>query len=320
LPRQGPPSGAPLPPRAGAPSPRLVHTPSEPSGSQRSPAGSSGRSFVQVAGAILRKQTRGQNPEKDEAGGSSPPRPTAPTLTSGNAGCLARRPSGRGVFGIKTSYLVTVPCHESALLSSHDFGSSVRRRGGYQDGNACLALPSSKCGWRFAFGGYGEQGGRVVVAVAEARQVVALDLVEVGEDGVQLAGVAGDRDALEGGDRGRLHRLGGVVDQQQRGDATSVAPRVAAPEDNVAAGRRAGLARQRLGRLRPDQPRPAGAGRVQGRAPVHTPKTRSPLRSSAGGGGVAPPGQLTGDGTHTRKRLHARWRSPEDGGGLETST
>jgi hypothetical protein len=70
----------------------------------------------------------------------------------------------------------------------------------------------------------------VLLAVAEARQVVALDLVEVGEDDVQLAGVAGDRDALEGGDRGRLHRLGGVVDQQHRGDATSVAPRDAAPE------------------------------------------------------------------------------------------
>jgi hypothetical protein len=37
----------------------------EPSGSQRSPAVSSGRSFAQVAGAILRKQARGQNPDKD---------------------------------------------------------------------------------------------------------------------------------------------------------------------------------------------------------------------------------------------------------------
>ena len=132
-------------------------------------------------------------------------------------------------------------------------------------------------------------------------QVVALDLVEVGEDDVQLAGVAGDRDALEGGDRGRLHRLGGVVDQQHRGDATSVAPRDAAPEHNVAAGRRAGLARQRLKRLRPtNRVRPV-QGCARGRAPVHAPETRSPLRSSTGGGGVAPPGQLTGDGTHTRK-------------------
>jgi hypothetical protein len=180
------------------------------------------------------------------------------------------------------------------------------------------ATPAWPCrhrsGWRFAFGGYGEQGGRVVVvgavvvvnvvvvAVAEARQVVALDLVEVGEDDVQLAGVAGDRDALEGGDRGRLHRLGGVVDQQHRGDATSVAPRDAAPEHNVAAGRRAGLARQRLKRLRPtNRVRPVQGVCARGRAPVHAPETRSPLRSSTGGGGVAPPGQLTGDGTHTRK-------------------
>jgi hypothetical protein len=40
--------------------PRLVHTPSEPSGSQRSPAVSSGRSFPQVADAILRKQAWGR--------------------------------------------------------------------------------------------------------------------------------------------------------------------------------------------------------------------------------------------------------------------
>jgi hypothetical protein len=46
--------------------PRLVHNPSEPSGSQRSPAVSSGTSFAQVAGAILRKQAQGQNPDKDE--------------------------------------------------------------------------------------------------------------------------------------------------------------------------------------------------------------------------------------------------------------
>jgi hypothetical protein len=142
----------------------------------------------------------------------------------------------------------------------------------------------------------------VLLAVAEARQVVALDRVEVGEDDVQLAGVAGDGDALEGGERGRLHRLGGIVDQQHRGDATSVAPRDAAPEHNVAAGRRAGLARQRLKRLRPtNRVRPVQGVCARGRAPVHAPETRSPLRSSTGGGGVAPPGQLTGDGTPTRK-------------------
>jgi hypothetical protein len=68
--------------------PRLVHTPSEPSGSQRSPVVSSGRSFAQVAGVILRKQARGQNPDKDEAAGSSPARPTTLRLTWGNAGPL----------------------------------------------------------------------------------------------------------------------------------------------------------------------------------------------------------------------------------------
>ena len=46
--------------------PRLVHTPSEPSSSQRSPVVSSARSFAQVAGAILQKQTPVQNPDKDE--------------------------------------------------------------------------------------------------------------------------------------------------------------------------------------------------------------------------------------------------------------
>jgi hypothetical protein len=54
--------------------PRLVHMPLEPSGSQRSPAVSSGRSFAQVAGTILGKQARGQNPDKDEVPGSSPGR------------------------------------------------------------------------------------------------------------------------------------------------------------------------------------------------------------------------------------------------------
>ena len=51
--------------------PRLVHMPSEPSGSQRSPVVSSGRSFAQVAGAILRKQAQGQNPDKDAVPGGS---------------------------------------------------------------------------------------------------------------------------------------------------------------------------------------------------------------------------------------------------------
>jgi hypothetical protein len=43
--------------RGARPGPRLVHIPSALSSSQRSPVVSSGRSFAQVAGAILRIQT-----------------------------------------------------------------------------------------------------------------------------------------------------------------------------------------------------------------------------------------------------------------------
>jgi hypothetical protein len=46
--------------------PRLVHMPSEPSGSQWSPAVSSGASVAQVAGLFLGEQAAGQNPDKDE--------------------------------------------------------------------------------------------------------------------------------------------------------------------------------------------------------------------------------------------------------------
>jgi hypothetical protein len=47
-----------------------------PTGTQRFATVFSGRSFAQVAGAILRKQVPGQNPDKDEVPGSSPGRPT----------------------------------------------------------------------------------------------------------------------------------------------------------------------------------------------------------------------------------------------------
>jgi hypothetical protein len=47
-------------PASGVPGPRLVHTPSEPSGSQRSPAVSSGTSFAQATDAILGKQALGR--------------------------------------------------------------------------------------------------------------------------------------------------------------------------------------------------------------------------------------------------------------------
>jgi hypothetical protein len=86
---------------------------------------------------------------------------------------------------MKTSYLVTVLCHESALLSSGDFGSSVRRPGGSQDGDALPGLAGIEVGWRLAFGGYGEQGGRVVVVGA----VVVVDVVVVAHGPVVVEGV-----------------------------------------------------------------------------------------------------------------------------------
>jgi hypothetical protein len=49
----------------------------------------------------------------------------------------------------------------------------------------CLSLPSSNCGWRLAFGGYGEQGGRVVVVGA----VVVVDVVVVAHGTVVVEGV-----------------------------------------------------------------------------------------------------------------------------------
>jgi hypothetical protein len=108
-----------------APGPRLVHMPSEPSGSQRSPAVSSGRSFAQVAGAILRKQARGQNPDKDEAAGSSPARPTTPGLTCGNACRWSPSMAVTFMRPLRTAVRERIP----ALLSLDDFGSSVRANG-----------------------------------------------------------------------------------------------------------------------------------------------------------------------------------------------
>ena len=54
----------------------------------------------------------------------------------------------------------------------------------------------------------------MLLSVPEGRQVVSLDLVEVGEDHVQLVGVTADCDALESGHRRRLHGLGCVVHEQ----------------------------------------------------------------------------------------------------------
>jgi len=50
-------------------------------GAERFVAVSSGASFAQVASVILGKRAQGLNPDKDEAAGSSPARPTTPRLT-----------------------------------------------------------------------------------------------------------------------------------------------------------------------------------------------------------------------------------------------
>src|SRR4029450_9500340 len=81
---QGPPGGAPLPPRAGMPGPHAI-------GAERFATVSSSASFAQVAGALLGKQARVQISDKDEAAGSSPARPTDQPLTSQDAGRSASR-------------------------------------------------------------------------------------------------------------------------------------------------------------------------------------------------------------------------------------
>jgi hypothetical protein len=57
----------------------------QPLGAERFATVARGTSFAQVTGAILGKQARVQNPDKEEGAGSSPARPTAPTLTCRNA-------------------------------------------------------------------------------------------------------------------------------------------------------------------------------------------------------------------------------------------
>ena len=54
-------------------------------GAERFATVASGTSFAQVAGAILRKQSRVEISEKDEAAGLRPARPTTPALTCENA-------------------------------------------------------------------------------------------------------------------------------------------------------------------------------------------------------------------------------------------
>ena len=83
-----------LAPDVSEPSPLLgpvTHT----IGTEGFPTVSSGASFAQVAGAILQLQALVQNPDKDEAAGSSPARPTTPGLTCDNARPLSLRPRPR---------------------------------------------------------------------------------------------------------------------------------------------------------------------------------------------------------------------------------
>src|SRR4029453_9515742 len=95
---------------------RLVHVwstrhrnPAVHNGLQRSPAvDRSPRS----QGAILGKQDRGQNPDKDEAGGSSPPRPTT-AIDQHKRWSACPEPVGLAGYRTKNAYLVTVPGHQA---------------------------------------------------------------------------------------------------------------------------------------------------------------------------------------------------------------
>ena len=95
----------------------VVHIGPQSIGTERFVAVSSGISFAQVAVAILQKQALVQNPDKDEAGGSSPPRPTTgPDQRKRWPACPEL--IGRGAWRIKNSYLVTAPGHEPHLQSN----------------------------------------------------------------------------------------------------------------------------------------------------------------------------------------------------------
>ena len=61
-----------------------------PIGCERFLTVSNGTSFAQATAAILRKQSLGQNPDKDEVPGSSPGRSTTPELQRGPCELLPR--------------------------------------------------------------------------------------------------------------------------------------------------------------------------------------------------------------------------------------
>jgi hypothetical protein len=121
VPRRGGPKRRrrPRPGRIGPPclraslGPRLVHMPSEPGGSQWSPAVSSGASVAQVAGLFLGEQATGQNPDKDEVCSPVYDRSTLPYWAAG------RGPGGPGSAGRRRQrcWPAAPPCRTPRLAS-----------------------------------------------------------------------------------------------------------------------------------------------------------------------------------------------------------
>jgi hypothetical protein len=94
----------------------------QPIGTQRSPAvGRSRRCQVRSWGNKPGCRTLMQNPDKDEAGGSSPPRPTT-DLTSANAGHRVRSSSARVGVGSRTLTWLTVARHGARRSQSRAVG------------------------------------------------------------------------------------------------------------------------------------------------------------------------------------------------------
>jgi hypothetical protein len=75
-------------------------------GAERFPTVTGGSSFTQVAGAILQKQARVQNPDKDEVPGSSPGRPTTQPSRS-----RSRRPIIDAGSPCRVARFVPPACH-----------------------------------------------------------------------------------------------------------------------------------------------------------------------------------------------------------------
>jgi hypothetical protein len=112
--------------RGARPGPCLVHIPSEPSGSQRSPAVGRSRS-LQARSWENRPWGRTLIRMKPEV--QVLPGPLAGALTSGDAGQSCTGLGALGVYRIKNSYLVPllVMARCPALPASHDFESGAVR-------------------------------------------------------------------------------------------------------------------------------------------------------------------------------------------------